>query len=277
MLGLVFASTLVAAACVDRPRTLSAPPAVLPAPLASKYPNGVSVDGVTLTPDGSGNVFAVQSGVKGAMRPVVESWGKRVQFAERTPKCGDSPVDLDNVDFFPPSSGVVGIPRTVGDVNFDDFTYAGGPGNCTHVTLRDGTATGSEDEYEAYVQDLFAGTVSGVSVAVVVLRCEYHGHGFDASAQAFSVAGGKATKIGTVGDGGMTSADSAFPPWPGGWIHVSFRDGLLYADVWDRAQACSRSADWVSTAYAVRGGRLVAVNTMRHHRTGLHAVACESG
>lgn len=277
MLSLLFASAIVAAACAGTPRTLSAPPAVLPDAVAAQNLGGVSIADVSLTVDASGAVTGVQSGAGRALAPVVESWGKRVKFASRSPKCGASPVQIDSVDFYPASSGVVGIPRIAGGVDFDDFSYSGGPGNCTHVTLRDGTASDPEDEYEAFVEDLFAGTVSGVPVAVVVLRCEYHGHGFDAEAQVFSVAGAKAIAIGTLGQGGMPSADSALPPWPGGWIHVGFRDGLLYADVWDRAKACNRNADWTSTAYAVRAGKLAALRSTRHHRAGVPAVGCETG
>lgn len=277
MLSLLFASAVVAAACTGTPRTLSAPPAVLPDAVAAQYPGGVSVANVGLTVDASGAVTGVQSGAGRALAPVVEAWGKRVKFASRSLKCGASPVQIDSVDFYPASSGVVGIPRIVDGVDFDDFSYSGGPGNCAHVTLRDGTASDPEGEYEAYVEDLFSGTVSGVPVAVVVLRCEYHGHGFDAEAQVFSVAGAKAIAIGTLGQGGMPSADSGLPPWPGGWIHVSFRDGLLYADVWDRARACNRGADWESTAYSVREGKLVALRSTRHHRVGVPAVGCETG
>jgi len=273
VLALVFASTLIAAVCGGTPGVVSAPAAALPDALAIRYPNGVSVDGVTLTAVPSGAVIAVQSGAGGAMKSAVESWGKRVRVEARPPKCGGSNVQIDSVDFYPKSNGVVGTPKVVGGIDFGNFTYVGGPGNCTRVTLRDGSATDRMDEYEAYLQDVFAGAVSGVAVAVVVLRCEYHGHGFDSAAQVFSVAGGKASKIGVLGEGAMASADSPFPAWPGGWIHVSFRGGLLYADVWDRDKACSGNADWVSTGYAVRGGKLVALGTLRHHRNGV-SMAC---
>lgn len=258
MLGLIFASTLVAAACAPS-AMISAPPAVLSGSLASQFPNGVSVDGVSLTPDGSGAVFAVRSGARGALRPIVESWGKGVKFAERSPKCGASPIDLDRVDFFPASSGVAGIPRIVAGVDFDDVGYSG-PADCTR----------------RQVANLFAGAVSGVSVAVVMLRCDY-ADGFDTEAQVFRIVGANATKIGTLGESGMTSNGSVFPPPPGGWIYISFRDGVLYADVWDRTRACSDNGDWTSTAYAVRSEKLVALSTLRHHRKGLRHVACASG
>lgn len=72
----------------------------------------------------------------------------------------------------------------------------------------------------------------------------------------------------------MNGPDSPFPPWPGGWIHVSYADGKLYADVWDYAHQCDARRDWVVTTYTMRDGRLAALNTMRHHRAGVGGVAC---
>ncbi|MBV8435138.1 MAG: hypothetical protein JO029_12730 [Candidatus Eremiobacteraeota bacterium] len=272
MLALVLSSAL-AAAC-EQPEMAFGPPAVLTDALAARHPNGISVDTITLATKANGTVTSVTTDAQGAMQAVVQTWGKSVRYASQDVDCDRTPIVLNGVDFYPPSSGLVGFPHAVAGVDFDNFAYTGGPGNCAKVTLQDGTANDSEGAYQAYVQELFAGTVSGTKVAVVVLRCEYNGHGFDSGAQAFVVRSGKATKAGSLGEGGMASADSAFPGWPGGWIHIAFRDGLLYADVWDRSRACDRNADWVSTAYALRNGKLVALNATRHHRLGLDP-ACD--
>jgi hypothetical protein len=256
---------------------LSAPPAVLPPALAARYPNGVEVSGVTLRFDASGNTTGVTSGATPPMREAVAAWGKGVRFAPLSydcpPRKRQEHVSLDDVDFFPQSSGVVGFPRNVGGVDFDNRAYSGGPGNCKHVTLNDGKASSPEGEYEAYVQDLFAGAVGGATVAVAVLRCEYNGHGFDALAQVFVIASGSARLLDTIGSGGMAGSDSVMPPWPGGWFHVSFRNGMLYADVWDQSRQCDRNRDWTSTSYALTNGKLVALSTTPHHRAGL-ALAC---
>src|SRR5690348_2764969 len=99
---------LVAAACVGTPAVISAPPAMLTAALASRHPNGLRVGTLTVTLGASGTVLTVRTDAEGAMHQVVENWSKRVTFASPSPKCGASPVELGSVDFFPPSSGVVG-------------------------------------------------------------------------------------------------------------------------------------------------------------------------
>jgi hypothetical protein len=178
-----------------------------------------------------------------------------------------------DVDFYPPVSDVVGFPQIVHGVDFGNLTYTDGPGSCK--TMRAGAYNDyPEGEYSASVSDVFSGLVAGNSVAVVILRCEYNGHGFDSVAQLFAIAGGVAHRLSIIGSGGMTGSDSPLPPWPGGWIHVSFAGGKLYADVWDYAKQCDRNRDWVSSAYTIRNGKLVLLNQLRHHREGL-GLACE--
>lgn len=56
------------------------------------------------------------------------------------------------------------------------------------------------------------------------------------------------------------AGDSPLPPYPGNWIHVSFANGKLYADVWQGNDL------WVAATYTVRNGKLVALDRLRHKR-----------
>jgi hypothetical protein len=205
---------------------------------------------------------------------LVAAWAKSAQFVPATKNCKPVASSLNDfdVDFYPPASGVVGFPKVANGVDFGNLRYTDGPGNCKTSQMRNGAYDYPEGEYSASVEDVFGGLVAGSPVAVVILRCEYNGHGFDSVAQLFATAGG-ARRLGILGSGGMTGSDSPLPPWPGGWIHVSFSDGKLYADVWDYAKQCDRNRDWVSSAYTVRSGKLVLLNQLHHHRGGL-GLAC---
>lgn len=269
------AGAAVAPGCDHDAIATSMPPAALPPPVAAAYPNGAEVT-VTVTVDAAGKASAATSNGPAGLRPVVTAWAKRVAFAPAAKGCKPvaSSLELEDVDFYPAASGVVGRPKIVNGVDFDNLTYTNGPGNCATSAMRNGSHDDPEGEYTASVEDVFAGAVAGVPAAVVILRCEYNGHGFDSQAQLFALAGGTARRLGILGAGGMMSSDSVLPPWPGGWIHVSFAGGNLYADVWDGAHQCDAKRDWVTSTYSIRNGKLTLLDRKPHHRNGL-PLTCE--
>jgi hypothetical protein len=244
----------------------------LPASFATTYPNGVEAT-IRVTVDASGKAVSVKTEAAAPLQSATVAWAEQLAFAPDVAGCRPAEVTLDNVDFYPASSGIVGRPAIVGGVDFVNHTYVNGPGNCKTTTMHAGVPPSDAGEYEGSVENVFAGRVSGVLVAVVILRCEYNGHGFDSQAQLFAVDAGNARKIGILGSGSMMSSDSPLPPWPGAWIHVSFTGGKLYTDVWNSVRKCDRTRDWMSTAYSIRAGRLVPATGTPHHRAGL-AVYC---
>ncbi|HTA38483.1 MAG TPA: hypothetical protein VK760_05385 [Candidatus Acidoferrales bacterium] len=271
---LLTVAPIVAAAvpCGAQRAIRTAPAAALPASFATSYPSGVEST-IRVTVDASGSVVSATSEAPASLQSATIAWAKHLAFAPDAAGCTPAEVMLDNVDFYPASSGIVGRPMTDGGVDFANRTYVNGPGDCKTSTVHDGIAPGGGGEYEASVENVFAGRVSGQLVAVVILRCEYNGHGFDSQAQLFAIERGNARRIGMLGSGSMASSDSPLPPWPGAWIHVSFVDGQLYADVWDSVHKCDGTRDWLSTAYAIRNGKLVYAVATPHHRHGL-AVYC---
>lgn len=264
---LAAAAFIVAASapCDSRREIVTAPPAVLPAADASTYPNGVETT-IAVTVDASGKVVSVKPDAAAPLRSAMTAWAKRVTFVPADTNCMPADVNVD-ASFYPPASGIVGRPMVVGSVDLGKLTYGNGPGNCKTVP-----STG--DGYQGYVDEAFSGNVAGQLVAVAILRCEYNGHGFDSQAQLFAIEGGKARRLGILGSGGMMSSDSPLPPWPGGWIHLSFADGKLYVDLWDYAHRCDATRDWASSTYTVRDGKLVLEGVLGHHRHGI-GVACD--
>lgn len=255
--------------------TLIQPAQRLAPAAASRYPSGIEAN-VTLRVNASGRVLSASTDAPGVARDGIIRWAKSLTFKPLDPACGSDvqDVDLANLDFFPPASGVVGQPHIVGGVDFDNFTYTDGPGNCKIAHMKDAYAGYSPEIWEATVENVFAGSIAGRPTAIAVLRCEYNGHGFDQNAQLFTIHGGKAKRIAILGEGSMAGPDSPFPPWPGGWLHVSYAGGKLYADVWDYAHQCNPRTDWIVTTYTIRNGRLAALNTMHHHRAGGNGPAC---
>jgi hypothetical protein len=275
---LTFAATpaSASAACDTNARALALAPAALPATLSADSSNGIETT-LTLSLDASGHVLAVTGDWQAPLRSALATWAKRGTFAPAMKHCKPvaSTLEMDNVDFFPASSGVAGSSKVVGGVDFANLKYTNGPGNCTTARMHDGSAADTTGEYTAEIQDLFTGIVSGRTVAIIILRCEYNGHGFDSQAQLFEVSSGKPKRLGILGEGGMASSDSPFPPWPGGWIHVSFINGRLYADVWDTSHRCDSHRDWISSTYTIRDERLALLNKQSHHRKGIPP-ACDS-
>jgi len=263
-----------APACTQPPvPAYTSAPSVLPSSLAAAYPNGISVR-YAVRFDATGAAVsrkiddrALQRPLSAAARAVVSAWGSNATFVGNFYDCKwHTGTQYFDQDFFPAPAGVVGRPRVAGGVDFDNFHYTDGPGNCAKADLHDGEGNYAGEEYDAEIQDLFAGSIAGTPVAIVALRCEYNGHGFDMNAQLFAVGGGHAHRLAILGEGSMTGPDSGFPPWPGGSFHFAFANGKLYADVWDHANACSKTSDWIATSYTIRGGRLVKLNVLHHHR-----------
>jgi len=266
----------LALTCNAGARAAALPPAMLPPSLAARYPNGVETN-LVIAVDASGKVRSATGDWNDALGAAIVAWAKKIAFAPAQKNCKPvaSTVEMDDVDFFAPSSGIVGSSNVVDGVDFANLTYVNGPGNCKTAHMRDGRDADPSGEYDAEIQDVFAGRLAGRRVAVVILRCEYNGHGFDSQAQLFAIDSGKARRLGILGDGGMASSDSPLPPWPGGWIHISFADDKLYADVWDSDRRCDPHRDWVSSTYAIRDGILTVLSTLAHHRAGL-PVTCGS-
>ncbi|HEX3549357.1 MAG TPA: hypothetical protein VHT53_03240 [Candidatus Elarobacter sp.] len=274
--------------CADQATLVKAPPAALPRALSAKYPNGVEVSFRVMV-DRAGTVAATRSDAADsaynaltvlrdpALREFVATWAKGLVYS-RAPAACTALVRaqmFSNFDFYPASSGVVGYPATVAGVDVGELSYAHGPGSCASPRMHRGEFSYPENETDASVSDTFGGRVGGSPVALVILRCEYNGHGFDANAHVLALDGGKARDLGAIGSGSIFSAESgSLPPFPGAWIHSSFAGGLLYADIWDPARRCA-NADWVSSTYTVRDGKLVLLNRLRHHRAGLPKV-CSS-
>jgi hypothetical protein len=254
--------------CDRDARPVKTPPAALSPALSAKYPNGVLVE-LNFTVSTSGKLTGTKSDAPADLNGTIAAWSKNAEFAPAAKACKPvaSTVSYYDVSFYPQASGVAGLPQIVGGVDFGNLRYSGGPGNCTTSPMHNGTYEDPELEYTASVEDLFGGSVAGQPVAVVILRCEYNGHGYDAMAQLFAIAGGTARRLGILGTGGLAASDSSMPP--GGWIHLSFTDGKLYADVWDSAQTCASRRDWVSSAYTIRDGKLVRLDQLRHHRPGI--------
>lgn len=117
------------------------------------------------------------------------------------------------------------------------------------------------------IEGVFAGTLSGSHLAVVLERGEGPG-GFDESADVYLIAGGKATDIAGVGD--ISFFQTGTGPWPqdDNWYAFRFSQGRLYADIWHYETRCDRKRDWIVTTYELRLGKLKAINRLYHHRTG---------
>jgi hypothetical protein len=157
---------------------------------------------------------------------------------------------------------VVGFPSVVDGIDFTALHYTDGPGNCKQIP----PANNSAGEVSGSVEGVFAGSIGEKRVALVVLSCDYNGHGFDDNAQLFEMTGAHPRRLGTIASGGRTGPDSDFPR--SGWLHVSYVDGKLYADAWDSANRCNKTKDWISSIYTIKAGKLTLLNALHHHRAG---------
>jgi tetratricopeptide (TPR) repeat protein len=155
--------------------------------------------------------------------------------------------------------------HVVGGVNFDEIDLGGG------VRLHHGTFTAQDPAITTTLQSLFSGQVAGKTVAVTVLHYELPATGYNEGTQVFEVAGGQAKRLGSIGEFSFFSDSGPYPK--GSWVYVSFADGRLYADVWNEQKRCDKNHDWTSSTYTIRGGKLVRLYALPHHRSGV-SVAC---
>ena len=149
-------------------------------------------------------------------------------------------------------------------VDFKNYSY---PSPCTNqaeksVRVHDGTYEYQYDRLSATVQTIYRGTMSkGTGVAIVAIACEVPIGGFDAVAHAYAIDGDRAIRLTDVGTCTYAAGDDPYPK--GGWIHATFKGGLLYVDVWDGTNDVTA---WTVTTYALREGQLQRVYRERHHR-----------
>lgn len=155
--------------------------------------------------------------------------------------------------------------HVVGGVNFDEIDLGGG------VRLHHGTFTAQDPAITTSLKSLFAGQVAGKTVAVALLHYELPATGYNEGTQVFAVAGGQAKRLGSIGEFAFFNDGGPYPK--DNWIYISFADGRLYADVWNAQKRCDKNRDWTSSTYTIRGGKLVRVYALAHHRSGV-PVAC---
>jgi tetratricopeptide (TPR) repeat protein len=155
--------------------------------------------------------------------------------------------------------------HVVAGVNFDEIDLGGG------VRLHHGTFTAQDPAITTTLQSLFSGQVAGKTVAVALLHDELPATGYNEETQVFEVAGGRAKRLGSVGEFAFFNDSGPYPK--GSWIYLSFTGGRLYADVWNAQARCDKNRDWVSSTYTIRSDKLVRLNAMPHHRSDV-AVAC---
>jgi hypothetical protein len=150
--------------------------------------------------------------------------------------------------------------HVVKGVDFDELTFGS-------IHLHKGTYTADDPAITTTIDAFYHGQVTGKTVAVAVLRGELPATGYNASAEAFEVSGGKANHMGNLGDFSYFSEGDG--PYPDNWIYVSFADNKLYADVWNHDHRCDKRHDWVVSTYTIRNNQLLRMNTLRHHRKGI--------
>lgn len=163
---------------------------------------------------------------------------------------------------------VSGAPKShiVGGVNFDELDLGGGH------RLHNGTYTQDEPHIVTTLEGLYDGEVAGKTVAVALFRNELPATGYDASIEAYEVANGRATSLGTIGEFNFFE-DSG--PYPDRWFYLNFSGGRLYADVWNAETRCDKKHDWIASTYTVRDDKLVLINQLRHHRGSLPFACAE--
>jgi len=148
----------------------------------------------------------------------------------------------------------------VNGVDFDELTFGS-------IHLHKGTYTADDPRITTTIDSFYHGQVAGKTLAVAVLRGELPATGYNASAEAFEVSGGKANHLASLGDFSYYSEGDG--PYPDNWIYVSFVGGKLYADVWNHDHRCDKLHDWVVSTYTVKNNRLLRINVLRHHRRGV--------
>ncbi len=153
--------------------------------------------------------------------------------------------------------------------DFNNFTYHvhACSSQAGDVTVRNGEARGVdlEGHFDLYVNWVKFGSMkAGTRQALVEQNCSPP-HGNHSELFVYDVTGSPPKLLGTLatndyyGEGSGTGVE---------WVRTRFAKGYLYVDVCDLDSSghgdCKTST---VTTYALRGGKLVTVNVLRHHAT----------
>jgi hypothetical protein len=104
------------------------------------------------------------------------AWAKNVIWSAGNRPCAQTEWA---VAFYPSSSGVVGVPRVVGGVDFGNIRYPRGTDGSEPFTLRNGHYSNQQREYEITLAGTFSGRLGNTLVALVQLSYTYAGRGYD--------------------------------------------------------------------------------------------------
>ncbi len=122
------AIVLAAMLCEAQGDTTRRPPAVLSTASAAGYPSGAFIR-LEVAVNASGRFLRANYDIgPSALRQTALAWAKRVTYVPPREHCknvaGDVTVDAQ---FYPPSSGVAGVPPVVQAIDFGELAYARGP------------------------------------------------------------------------------------------------------------------------------------------------------
>ena len=190
--------------CEAQGDTTRRPPAVLSAAFAAGYPSGAFIR-LEAAVNASGRFLRANYDIgPSALRQTALAWAKRVTYAPPRKNCknvaGDVTVDAQ---FYPPSSGVAGVPPVVQAIDFGELAYARGPcpDSARAVLHQNGYSYFSKQagtDMTVSVENVFSGVVGGARIAVVVIRCDVPG-AFTADALAYRFDGKRAVFLAKAG------------------------------------------------------------------------------
>lgn len=153
-------------------------------------------------------------------------------------------------------------PHTAYGFDFDEVRrYEAG--KKAFVQFHRGTTGG---EYAWEIQDVRQGTLGGKSVALVIEHQDGPG-GYNEAAYLYLVSGNHVRLLGGLGDFSYFSTGDG--PQPQSWSAYTFSQERLYADMFSRETECDPKRDWLVTTYELRSGKLIAVDKLYHHRSGM--------
>jgi len=153
------------------------------------------------------------------------------------------------------------LPMSAPGVDFQNYTYAVTPCNPGPIMLKHGE--GQMDVQETTLYLFFEGVVAGQlapkrEYAVVRLSCSFPA-GSSSAAYLYRLSDGRAMYVQT-----LAQVDPGEGHMDHGWIHVRFAHDLLYVDHCASADDCDNG---IVTTYALRGGRVKPIFTLRHKYT----------
>ena len=247
----MLAAAILAAACAQGATIVSRPPATLPAALASKYPDGL-YGRAYIDVDTHGHIVRIKIDDLATVAPVtatLEALAHSSVFAPAPPACAPTWQAMIDEQFYPPASGVVGVPLTVGGVDLEKLPLGKGP------------CEGSDFDPSLY--SAFSGTVNGALIVVANVHCDFP-IAYNAQASIYKIENGNATLMGKSLNYGSPAHDE--PQLCKGWMHVNFAADRFYLDTYDSA-----TQKWLATTYTIRSGKLVTLFTQHHGRAPCHS------